>query len=184
VSELVLEQALVEVVTLDAEFRWMGEFLEEFFYDWARLALLLKKAEDLINLVGDDISILVFLVFVGSPSLSLGLRVVFPVLINLYFFILSSLLSNILFFIANRVSHLKVIRFWDDGGGFAIKGQHNGRVGVRLAALKQHGLDVGLIFGLAHLSILLKIAGGISCRQRALLAEAEGIDLWGVIVGG
>jgi hypothetical protein len=86
-SKLVLEQTLIEVVTLQAELGGMREFFEELLGDEARFALLLQEAEDLVDLIRNDISILVLLVFGGYFSLSLSLRIVFTIL--LYYHLLS-----------------------------------------------------------------------------------------------
>jgi hypothetical protein len=54
--------------------------LKEFIDDVSRLILLLYEAEDLIDLIRDDISVLVLLIFLGSLFLSV-LRIVFLVLL-------------------------------------------------------------------------------------------------------
>jgi hypothetical protein len=53
---------------------------------------------------------------------------------------------------------------------------------VGFAAVREDGIDVGLIFGVTHLSILLKIAGRFNSREQGLLVEAEGVHLRGIII--
>jgi hypothetical protein len=56
------------------------ELLQQLLNQMSGLVPLLEEAEDLVDLVGDDVSILVFLVFAGGLSLPARLGIVFPVL--------------------------------------------------------------------------------------------------------
>jgi hypothetical protein len=99
-SKLVLEQTLIEVEPFEGVLGGVGELFKELLGNHARFSLLLKEAEDLVDFIGNDVSILVFLVFGGNFSSPFCLRVVFPVFIHLYFLAFSLIrLSNILFFI-------------------------------------------------------------------------------------
>jgi hypothetical protein len=131
----------------------------------------------LVDLIRDDVPILVLLVFGGGLSLSLCLRVVFPIFFHLHFLGFSLELSNILSFIGNRVSHLKVFAFVGERSGVAIVGNDDWGVGVGLIAVLEKTLNVRLIFGLTHLSILLKIAGGFSHTLLEVLAEVDDVHL-------
>lgn len=181
-SKLVLEQTLIEVVPFEAEFRGVGKLLEKFLGNHTWLALLLQEAEDLVDLVRDDVPILVLLVFIGCLSLSLGLRVVFPIFFHLHFLSFSLYLSIILSFIGNRVSQLKGFAFVGEWGGFSIVGKDDWGVGEGLVAVLEQTLNVGLIFRLTHLSILLKIAGGFSHNHLGVLAEVDKVHLWGKVI--
>ena len=61
----------------------------------------MEEAEDLVDFIGDDVPILVLLVFGGSFSPPLTLGLVFLILIHHCLLGFSLLLSNILFFVAN-----------------------------------------------------------------------------------
>ena len=80
-SKLVLEQTLVEVVSFWGEFSRVGVFLEEFLDQSSGFVSFLEEAEDLIDFVGHDVSVLIFLIFLAHFFLAVSLRVVFLVLI-------------------------------------------------------------------------------------------------------
>lgn len=72
---------MVEVVPFGGEFSRMGEFLEEFLDKGSGFVSFLEEAEDLIDFVGHDVPVLVFLVFLAHFFLAVSLWVVFLVLI-------------------------------------------------------------------------------------------------------
>lgn len=100
VSQATLQQRLVEVEPPRREPLPSRELLEQFLHDVPRLVLLLDEAEDLVDLVRDDVSVLVLLVLHLSAPPPLHLRQVVPVLGLPSAARLS--LSHFLFFIPRR----------------------------------------------------------------------------------
>jgi hypothetical protein len=101
VPQLVLQDALVEVETPDREGGRVREAREQPFKEVPRLAVLLDKAEDLVYFVGNDVSIIVLMVFCALLLLPLRLwNVLFVLLLD--FFDSGPQLFYLLFFISQR----------------------------------------------------------------------------------
>jgi hypothetical protein len=81
-SQLVLEQTLVEVVPLGCEFSRMRKFIEHLLKERSRFVPLLEEAKDLVDFIGNDISILILLIVGMSFSFSLVQGVVVPIFIT------------------------------------------------------------------------------------------------------
>lgn len=173
-SKLVFEQTLIEIISLEVELGWMRKFFEELLSDNTWFALLLEEAEDLVDFVRNDISILVLLILGGSLSLSLSLRVVFTIFLH-HHLPFSFHLPSTLSFIGNRVSHLEWFAFVSEGGRLTIVRKNNRCVWVGLIAVLEKALNVSLIFSFTHLSILLKIAGGFSYTLLAITADVSSL---------
>ena len=80
VPQLVLQQTLIEIESFGSVLLWMGVFVEESLQDGSRLVFFLDEAENLVNFVGNDVPVLIFLVFKASLLLSLHSWQVFLVL--------------------------------------------------------------------------------------------------------
>lgn len=83
-SELVLEQSLVKIESFDRVGRRVWKLQEQSFDYMPGLAVLLNEAEDLVDLVGNDVSVLVLVVLHVPLFLTARPRKVVHVLLHAF----------------------------------------------------------------------------------------------------
>lgn len=91
VPKPVFEKGLVEVEPLECVLLRVWVFLEEFVDKMPRLVLFLDEAEYLVDLVGNNVSILIHLILQGIFSISLKLRQIILVCLPFRDLLLSSI---------------------------------------------------------------------------------------------